>query len=65
MWPFWLAITGGASRHSGRHSGQRVQKGQPAGAWMGLGTSPVSLMRRRVRACYGSGTGAAEMSALV
>ena len=44
--------------------GQRVWKRQPAGGFAGLGTSPVSRIRSRLRS-GGSGTGTADSSAPV
>jgi len=43
--------------------GQRVRKRQPEGGLIGLGTSPLRMMRRR--AASGSGTGTADRSASV
>ncbi len=41
---------------------QRVRKGQPEGAFSGLGISPDSTMRLFARAVIGSGTGTDDSS---
>ena len=65
----WLGAT---SRHSGIAAlqsaiaiGQRVWNTHPAGGRSGEGTSPVRMMRSRVRSSSGSVIGIAESSALV
>ena len=63
--PSWFAMIGGVILHSGLHSAHLVQKGQPSGAWMGLGTSPSSLILFDSLAFLGSAMGAALRSALV
>ena len=60
------SISGGSfSRHSSWANGQRGWKRQPVGGLTGLGTSPVRIMRWRLRSIAGSGIGTAESSALV
>ena len=45
--------------------GQRVRKGQPEGAFRGLGISPDRTIRWLARATLGSGTGTADIRHLV
>ena len=44
--------------------GQRVRKGQPEGAFRGLGISPLSTTRWLALATLGSGTGTADIRLL-
>ncbi len=59
--------TSAARRRSARWrtSGSAVRNRQPLGGLTGLGTSPVSRIRLRVRSLCGSGSGIAEISACV
>ena len=45
--------------------GQRVWKTQPVGGLIGLGTSPLRMIRLRRASTSGSGLGTAEISAWV
>ena len=64
-WPAETSWKSGMlSAHLSHAYGQRVRKGQPLGAFSGLGISPESTMRWLARAIFGSGTGTADRSDL-
>ena len=57
--------SGTCVRHLSCAFQQRVLKTQPDGGLIGLGRSPVKMMRSRVRSDLGSGRGTADKSAVV